>query len=46
MDLDGRYYGDIITDTAGFEAFWATISAPYASTSTFQSNICPHEEQY
>jgi len=27
----GRFYGDIITDTAGFQAFWQTLAAPFAS---------------
>ncbi|KAL1621479.1 hypothetical protein SLS54_005500 [Diplodia seriata] len=27
----GRYYGDIITDTAGFKAWWAKVAAPFAA---------------
>lgn len=26
----GRYYGQIITDTAGFEAWWKTVAARFA----------------
>ncbi|KAH8664347.1 glycoside hydrolase family 5 protein [Xylariales sp. PMI_506] len=29
----GRYYGNIITDTAGFGSFWTTVSTPFASNS-------------
>jgi endoglucanase len=29
----GRYYGNIITDTAGFQAFWKTVAAQYQSNS-------------
>lgn len=29
----GRYYGNIITDTAGFQQFWNTIAKEYASNS-------------
>ena len=25
----GRYYNDIITDVAGFQAFWKTVATPY-----------------
>jgi endoglucanase len=27
----GRYYNNIITDTAGFETFWKTLATPFAS---------------
>lgn len=27
----GRYYGQIITDTAGFGAWWQTVAAQYKS---------------
>ena len=27
----GRYYDKIVNDTAGFEAFWKTLAAPYKS---------------
>lgn len=26
----GRYYGNIINDTAGFQAFWETVAMPFA----------------
>lgn len=29
----GRYYGNIINDTAGFQAFWETVAKPFASNS-------------
>jgi endoglucanase len=29
----GRYYGNIITDTAGFEAFWKTVASEFKSDS-------------
>jgi len=29
----GRYYGNIITDTSGFEAFWKTVASQFTSDS-------------
>ncbi|KAK3335831.1 putative cellulase precursor [Cercophora scortea] len=29
----GRYYGNIITDTAGFQTWWTTVAKPFASNS-------------
>ena len=29
----GRYYGNIITDTSGFEAFWKTVASQFTSNS-------------
>ncbi|KAG8162713.1 hypothetical protein KVR01_007191 [Diaporthe batatas] len=29
----GRYYGNVITDTAGFQAYWKTLAARFASNS-------------
>lgn len=34
----GRYYGDIIEDTTGFEAFWKTIATQFSSNSKVVSN--------
>lgn len=29
----GRYYGNVITDTAGFQAFWKTVATQYKGNS-------------
>jgi endoglucanase len=29
----GRYYGNVITDTAGFQAFWQTLAAQFKGNS-------------
>lgn len=29
----GRYYGNVITDTSGFQTYWKTIAARFASNS-------------
>lgn len=29
----GRFYGSIITDTAGFQSFWQNLASHYASNS-------------
>ena len=29
----GRYYGSVITDTAGFQAFWKTVATQYKANS-------------
>ncbi|KAI0123775.1 extracellular endoglucanase [Xylariales sp. AK1849] len=29
----GRYYGNVITDTSGFEAFWKTVATQFSSNS-------------
>ncbi|PQE32778.1 glycoside hydrolase family 5 protein [Rutstroemia sp. NJR-2017a WRK4] len=31
--LSGRYYGSVITDTSGFQAFWKTVATQFASNS-------------
>ncbi|CAM6004453.1 unnamed protein product [Sphagnum balticum] len=33
METVSRYYGNIITDTAGFEAFWKTVATQFKSNS-------------
>ncbi|KFX94762.1 hypothetical protein V490_04201 [Pseudogymnoascus sp. VKM F-3557] len=40
-----RYYGEVITDTAGFEAWWKTVAAEFASDSNviFDCNNEPHD---
>ena len=41
----GRYYGNIITDYTGFEAFWKTLATPFAANSKviFDCNNEPHD---
>lgn len=41
----GRYYGNIITDTAGFTAFWKTLATVFASNPKvmFDCNNEPHD---
>ena len=29
----GRYYGNIITDTSGFQTFWKTLASKFAGNS-------------
>ena len=29
----GRYYGNIITDTAGFKTYWTTVAKQFSSNS-------------
>ena len=40
----GRYYGNVITDTAGFQTFWKTLATPYKSNSKviFDTVSCAH----
>lgn len=40
-----RYYGEIITDTAAFEAWWTTVAAEFASDANviFDCNNEPHD---
>lgn len=40
-----RYYGKVITDTAGFEAWWKTVAAEFKSDSKviFDCNNEPHD---
>jgi endoglucanase len=42
----GRYYGNIITDTAGFQTFWTNLATQYKSNSKviFDTNNEYHEE--
>ncbi|KAK6080521.1 extracellular endoglucanase [Seiridium cupressi] len=42
----GRYYGNIITDTAGFKTWWTTVAGRYASNSKviFDTNNEFHDE--
>jgi endoglucanase len=35
----GRYYGNIITDVAGFKAYWKTTAAPFATNSKVMFDI-------
>lgn len=41
----GRYYGNVITDDAGFKAFWTTLARAYAGNSKviFDCNNEPHD---
>jgi endoglucanase len=41
----GRYYGNIITDDTGFEAFWKTLATVFAGNSKviFDCNNEPHD---
>lgn len=32
-ETDGRYYNNIITDVNGFQAWWETVAAQFASNS-------------
>ncbi|TAQ86274.1 hypothetical protein B7494_g5383 [Chlorociboria aeruginascens] len=40
-----RYYGNVITDTAGFQTFWTTLASTFASNSKviFDCNNEPHD---
>ena len=41
----GRYYGNIITDATGFQAWWKTVATQFASNSKviFDCNNEPHD---
>ncbi|KAK7729812.1 Endoglucanase gh5-1 [Cytospora paraplurivora] len=43
----GRFYGDIITDTAGFQTFWENLASVYKSNSKviFDTNNEYHDEE-
>lgn len=40
-----RYYGSVITDTAGFQSWWKTVAAEFASDANviFDCNNEPHD---